>query len=402
MTLWKRCEHRGRQRDNCEHPWWIVRRIRRRRVQVSIEKYFGVECRGRGSKTKAYDFETKIRELVLSGAFDRVEPEAAAPAGPLTFKRFVDVYCDGYGALAGLRSLRDRRGRLKMAAAYFGDRLLSDIRRADVIAYLGDLKARGKTPATVRRHYAYLHHAFGWAVRDAGLLASSPTGQGIRLEQESDGRSRRLEGDEEERLRKVTAADPFLDDCITVALDTGLRAGSILQLQVSMLRLAVGKHGAIAVPGRAVKSKEPLVLPLTARVRVIVDRRAKGPTGVPLPAAGFLFGNGVGEPFKSLHVINDRWRAAVRLAGLEDLRFHDLRGEAASRLADLGVPVRVIQRFLGHSTIAMTQRYLRLRVGAVEDGVDMLEQYVERAARKHGTSTEASTVVPFQKASGGH
>jgi len=67
-------------------------------------------------------------------------------------------------------------------------------------------------------------------------------------------------------------------------------------------------------------------------------------------------------PFKSLR---SAWEGARSRAGLDDLRFHDLRHTFATRLIESGVdPVRV-QRLLGHSTLLMTQRYLH----ATDDGL---------------------------------
>lgn len=39
------------------------------------------------------------------------------------------------------------------------------------------------------------------------------------------------------------------------------------------------------------------------------------------------------------------------------MRFHDLRHSAATLLLAQGVPQRVVMEQLGHSTLAMTQRY---------------------------------------------
>jgi site-specific recombinase XerD len=43
-----------------------------------------------------------------------------------------------------------------------------------------------------------------------------------------------------------------------------------------------------------------------------------------------------------------------------DLRWHDLRHEAASRWREQGLDLREIQLLLGHSTLLMTQRYLNV------------------------------------------
>ena len=49
--------------------------------------------------------------------------------------------------------------------------------------------------------------------------------------------------------------------------------------------------------------------------------------------------------------------AAVRDAGLEDFRFHDLRHTFASRLNESGADPFVIRDLLGHSTVTMSSDY---------------------------------------------
>ena len=44
-------------------------------------------------------------------------------------------------------------------------------------------------------------------------------------------------------------------------------------------------------------------------------------------------------------------------AGLDDVRFHDLRHKAGSRLADAGADAFTIAEILGHGTLQMTKRY---------------------------------------------
>jgi integrase len=137
------------------------------------------------------------------------------------------------------------------------------------------------------------------------------------------------------------------------------------------------------VPSSIAKQKKTQVLPLTKDVREICDRRRAelGPD-VDVPSA-FIFGRRPsGEDFRGAHAIQDRWAAATKAAGVVDLHFHDLRGEAASRLFESGAPLTTVQAFLGHSTLIMTQRYLRLRVGALDQAIEQLEAYISRGVEK--------------------
>ena len=51
------------------------------------------------------------------------------------------------------------------------------------------------------------------------------------------------------------------------------------------------------------------------------------------------------------------WLRARRLAGIEDVRLHDLRHTFASQAVLEGIPVPVVTRLLGHTGPRMTMRY---------------------------------------------
>lgn len=57
---------------------------------------------------------------------------------------------------------------------------------------------------------------------------------------------------------------------------------------------------------------------------------------------------------------NKSWKAALRRAGIEDFRFHDLRHTWASWLVQAGVPLSVQQEMGGWENIEMVRRYAHL------------------------------------------
>jgi len=68
-----------------------------------------------------------------------------------------------------------------------------------------------------------------------------------------------------------------------------------------------------------------------------------------------------GKPF-TIWQLHDHLWSACRRSGIRKIRWHDLRHCFASQLVTAGVPIRRVQDWLGHSTLAMTMRYSHLAV----------------------------------------
>ncbi len=62
---------------------------------------------------------------------------------------------------------------------------------------------------------------------------------------------------------------------------------------------------------------------------------------------------------------NARFLPACARAGIEGLRWHDLRHTCASRALQRGARPEQIQRLLGHQSITMTERYMHWDEGAL-------------------------------------
>jgi integrase len=68
------------------------------------------------------------------------------------------------------------------------------------------------------------------------------------------------------------------------------------------------------------------------------------------------------------------WKAALKRAGIENFRWHDLRHTWASWHAQAGTPLHVLQELGGWETTEMVRRYAHL-------GGDQLAEYAERLSR---------------------
>jgi integrase len=89
-----------------------------------------------------------------------------------------------------------------------------------------------------------------------------------------------------------------------------------------------------------------------------------------------------------LHNFGRAWAKAVKAAEITDLRFHDLRYTAASRLVMAGVELYTVKEILGHKTLVMTQRYAHLSPAHQRQAVERL------AHRQTGSMSATDPLLP--------
>jgi integrase len=225
-----------------------------------------------------------------------------------------------------------------------------------------------------------LRHMFTWAIK-AGHAKETPFRQnGVAVIEflPDVPRSRRLEGDEEQRL--LAAASPWMQAMIRAALETGCRAGELRSLQ---WRDVKWDHDVLLLPAVKTKTATTRTVPMSQKLRALLDMRRHGPDGKEFGPDGYVFGNEVGEYVsKSTH--RDHWNAACEAAGIpkEDgsdtryaLRFHDLRREFGWALAESGAPTHIIRDMLGHANVSTTDRYLSTTSVGRREWMQRFEEY---------------------------
>ena len=141
---------------------------------------------------------------------------------------------------------------------------------------------------------------------------------------------------------------------------TGCRKGEIVHLCWSevhrdALVLADSKTGARKVP-------------LNTQARRILERQPRG--GSP-----FVFPSPL-DPSRPRSYALSLWLRVRRQADIEDVRLHDLRHTHASHAVMNGVPVPVVSRLLGHSSVRMTLRYAHLGDREIEAAAERIGEAI--------------------------
>jgi integrase len=245
----------------------------------------------------------------------------------------------------------------------------------------------------INRLLTRLQHFFSWAIGE-GHCESTPFKRHgtlvVKLNRDAEGaRSRRLEGDEEARLLKE--ANPYLHSLILAALETGCRKGELLTLQWGQVDL---ERGTVFLPAEKTKTHEDRTVPITGRLRAVLEMRRTDPKGEDFPATAYVFGNDFGEEVTS---IKTAWKATCRRAGIADLHFHDLRREAGSRLIETpGISLVDVRDWLGHSSVEQTNTYLSTTADKLRAAALRVDEARKRAARAEAAKVRKASAPKRQ------
>jgi integrase len=270
---------------------------------------------------------------------------------------------------------------LKSLAAHFDGKTLDCIRSAELSAFETARRTQGVSAGTIRRDLSCLSSimtsATDWEWIEDG---SNPVPSYLRRRarrglKEAPPRTRYLTEAEEARL--LDHASPVVSAAIILAIDTGLRRDELFGLRWPQVDL---RRGTIATTTRT-KTGRARRVPLPERSAQIL---AHLPRSI---SSDFVFVNpDTGTRYLQL---NKGFKAAMRRAGMTDLRWHDLRRTAGCRwLQRDGKSMEEASILLGHSSVLVTEaRYAFLDAEAVAESLS--------GRTKTGTGT--SQIVPISK-----
>ena len=154
--------------------------------------------------------------------------------------------------------------------------------------------------------------------------------------------------------QRVRVDRAHVGDIITVAMHTAMRLGEILKLDWGDVDLAQGEITVIAGNSKTGWKRE---VPITSAVRQVLEslEHRKGKVFRSNWKRGFIL--------------------AVRRAGLENFRFHDLRHTATTRMIQSGTSHMEVMKITGHRQIKTFQRYMHITGPRVQDAGRRLESY---------------------------
>jgi integrase len=372
--LRKRCSCPRRMWPKCPDSWHFSFKWKDAHHRFPLDRYAN---RHVVSKDDARAEADRLRAAIRDGHFPPAPPDTPSAPSGLTFSAFADLWRTRAREQQSDTQRKNDQGIITRLCALdvapgerLGDRLIGRVTEDDLetaFQHLNTLAA-----ATQNKYLQVLLHLQRWGARKGYLTRRWLSEETDIKRQRGARRQRRLEPDvvdekgriqtpgEERRL--LATASAWLQRLIIAALETCCRRGELLALQWRDL----SRKGELVIRAENAKDDEARSLPISARLRAVLDMVRLDPAGNPHKPDAHVFGNAVGQkvgdPKKS-------WLRACRTAGITDLRFHDLRHEAASRMIEAGWPVHHVQQMLGHSDLKTTSLYVNLTLTGLLDSM---------------------------------
>lgn len=371
-SIFRRGSKGGKDGKNYEKPWTL--------------RFLFADETGRQRK-KTYQFAKKLDAIDARPSIEadlKMTHGRSAMGEKMTFKDLAQyaqanfykqaVIAEGR-KIDGIRSHAPAMTAIKNLVAFFGHKRIGEITKGDLTAYKGwrikqgdrrgngaDLPAKERKPvklSTVNRDLATMRHMLKKAI-DEGWITKDVFKGSNAIDKDAElARTRTLTANEEMLLlgscsgtrcityrrkgkvitAKIEADNPYLKAVILLALDSGMRRGEILKLCWEDVDF---ENGIVYVRGTHTKTQKSRVVPLTDRVAAGL-RNLEG-----FAERGKVF------PFSDF---KKSWSTALKIAGIDDLTFHDLRRTAITRWQREGVAMGIAAEIAGHARLETTRKH---------------------------------------------
>lgn len=231
----------------------------------------------------------------------------------------------------------------------FSAKTLRELTVVDFVEYRDRRVGEGCDSSTVRNNLNTISAIFEWLVHEKSVNTENPIASLRKrrrgIPQPRGGRKRRLRPGEEGRilaeLRSGTWQNAQWAVLFPLLLDTGMRVGEARKIKAGWVRQA---RGFVIIPDT--KNNEPRNVALSDAAYEALLLQAEGEMDD-------------AEVFKSSKDSSDHeWKKIRKAAGCPDLRIHDLRHEALSRMSARGADLKTLMRQSGHKTVAVLMKYL--------------------------------------------
>ena len=315
---------------------------------------------GTRNKTKAIEIEHKWRNEML-------EKHHLGKKDPINLYAAFDLFLD---SKIGMKSYSDVQTILNTLKRYFDDQPIHEVTNKDLEQYVLTRKREGRANQTILHGIIQFRGTVNYVDR---LDYRVPYLKYPKLKIQNQ-RIRSLSRDEEDRLLAELDPDnpkyvsPIVGDpkelplykqrqdnldLVKLLLDLGARYSEVSNLKFEQVDMELKTVNLIRT-----KTNNQSILPLSKRCYEVLKRRYNERTN-----DVWVFTDKTGKNPRKHSTISIR--KAIKNAGIENFRVHDLRHSCASRLVQNGMTLQETALILGHKNISTTLRYSHLEDAGV-------------------------------------
>lgn len=278
-----------------------------------------------------------------------------------------------------------------------GDIPLKELNTLHIQKYINN-KLKTLAPATIRKHYSDLLNPALQKAVDNDMIPKNPC-KNVELPMAEQKEIKAFTLDEENRFIEASKTDR-LYTLFVVAFDSGLRLGELLALtwgdiDFDKAEINVNKN-LVQVKDYAGKSKNKNILAVQDSPKTKSSIRK-----VPLPKRSLKLLKELKAKTTTVLVFTTRTmnylnprnveRSFVRIATnaeIKDCNFHSLRHTYATRLFQIGVPVNVVSKLLGHAKTSITlDIYISVMPSQKNDAVKALDLLHSKQEEEYSNRT---------------
>lgn len=212
------------------------------------------------------------------------------------------------------------------------------------------LKATVASESTLRRYFNLLRHMLEIAVTEWEKIDTNPCTSVPKSKRPQDGapRDRRLKGDEYALLlAQLTGEDKVI---FVLSVETAMRRGEIFAMKWEDLDL---KNKTLFLHAKNTKGDTARHVYLSDAAIAAFNQLPRGIRGQVISTKTWQF--------------NHVWEKARIAIGSPDLRLHDMRHEATSRMFEKGMGDIEAATMTGHKTLLMLKRYAHIKQSHILD-----------------------------------
>jgi integrase len=316
--------------------------IRRRSGGYNVQ----IRKQGYSTITKTFSSITTARKWAAGVEADMERHIHIEVSESITLISLLDRYQDEVIPLH--KGCKSEQYRIQHLKKHLGHLRLIHLSPHEVSKYR-DIRLETVSPASLKRELVILSRVLTIAAKDWGICIPKNPIPLVSLPKVDKERTRRLEKGEQEYL----VDDSEMGRIITLALETAMRRGEMLNIKKSHINFSICT---LLIP--ITKNDQPRTIPLSSVAITCLRSQLRASKRL---SEGVIPLHEMPVFTYSARGVSGAFLKRCRRSGIEDLRFHDLRHEATSRLFEKGLNPVEVATITGHKDPRMLMRYTHLR-----------------------------------------